>query len=314
LIPNYLGFDPTRFVLALEDLSDWVVWRSALNTGEIHSGIAAQVGEYVARMAFATSVFGMSPEEVQRSSADAVNPDLCRITEDLVFTEPYLEHEHNVFVPELGPEIAILRTDDALVSEVGSLKYTFMTVGEALIHGDLHTGSVMVSRWPDGSGRGKVFDSEFCYYGPVGFDLGALFGNYLLALARARVIGRPNEFVTWVEGLPADTWESFVASINRHWADRADRFLSDQFFEGWLRNTWEDAVGFGGCKAIRRIVGPAKVSDVETLPLAEHVLAGTMVLRTARRWILERSQIPSPAALMEVASEVWSDLSTSRIG
>lgn len=308
LVPTFIGYDAPHFVLALEDLSDWVVWRSSLNAGAIHPGVAAQMGDYVARMAWATSVFGLPPEEVKRRAAEAVNPDLCRITEDLVFTEPYLNHEHNVFVPELGPLIEAIQADELLVTEVGGLKYRFMTQAEALIHGDLHTGSVMVTRSTDGAGRGKVFDGEFCFYGPVGFDLGALFGNYLLALARARVTRRPDGFIAWVEWLAAETWNAFATAIDRRWDGRADMFLTDGFRDAWLKGTWQDAIGFGGCKAIRRIVGPAKVSDIDTLPEPEHVLAGTFVLRTARRWILERAQIGSPAALVEVASQVWASM------
>ncbi len=55
-----------------------------------------------------------------------------------------------------------------------------MTHGEALIHGDLHTGSVMV-----GGGRTVAIDPEFAFYGPVGFDLGALWANAIIASVRA---------------------------------------------------------------------------------------------------------------------------------
>ncbi len=35
-IPAYHGFDPTWYVIAMEDLADLRVWRGALNDGEIH--------------------------------------------------------------------------------------------------------------------------------------------------------------------------------------------------------------------------------------------------------------------------------------
>ena len=47
---------------------------------------------------------------------------------------------------------------------------------QALIHGDLHTGSVMVTHEST-----QVIDPEFAFYGPMGFDIGAFIGNLFLA-------------------------------------------------------------------------------------------------------------------------------------
>jgi 5-methylthioribose kinase len=304
LIPDFYGFDRDRFVLAMEDLSGWDVWRTALNRGEMHRGVGAQMGEYVARMTFATSVFGLLPEDMQRQAAEAANPDLCRITEDLVFTEPYIEHEHNAYVSELAPEVEQLKGDELLVAEVGWLKYRFMTAGQAVIHGDLHTGSVMVTRDAGGAARGKAFDPEFCFFAPVGFDLGALIGSYLAAYSRALVLHRPDEFIRWLEALPTETWDAFEREIRRQWPTRVDGSLSDRFLDGWFADVWADAIGFGSCKAIRRIVGLAKVSDIQDLPAEEHVRAATIVLRTARRWILERRDLHARADLMSIVGGI----------
>ena len=52
-----------------------------------------------------------------------------------------------------------------------------MTAAEALIHGDLHTGSIMVNQ-----DETKVIDPEFAFYGPMGFDVGLLLANFFLGL------------------------------------------------------------------------------------------------------------------------------------
>lgn len=54
--------------------------------------------------------------------------------------------------------------------------YRFCERAQALIHGDLHTGSVMVTQ--DST---QVIDPEFAFYGPMGFDIGAFLGNLILA-------------------------------------------------------------------------------------------------------------------------------------
>ena len=173
LIPAYYGVDAERHVLAMENLMGWEIWRGKLNDGFFHRGVGAMMGEYVANLAFTTSVFALDQMEVKDRTVEAINPELCRITEDLVFTEPYIEHDNNSFVDEVAPEVAALRSDERLRAEVGMMKYKFMTAAEALIHADLHTGSVMVTTKDDGTGDARVIDPEFAYYGPVGFDLGA---------------------------------------------------------------------------------------------------------------------------------------------
>jgi 5-methylthioribose kinase len=175
-IPAFYGFDAQRYIVAMEALTDWTVWRTALNDGQVHAHAAADLGHYVARVAFGTSLFGLDAAAHKARLAEAINPELCKITEDLVFTEPYLDLPNNSFVPVLAPTVDDLRGDSHLTAAVQGLKYAFMTRAEALIHGDLHTGSVMVSPHAE-QPQARVIDPEFCFYGPVGFDLGALFGK-----------------------------------------------------------------------------------------------------------------------------------------
>ncbi len=304
LIPAYYGVDKDRHVIAMENLMGWEIWRGKLNDGYIHRGVAALLGEYVANLAFSTSVFALDQMEVKERTAEAINPELCRITEDLVFTEPYIEHDNNSFVDEIGPEVMALRADDLLRAEVGMMKFKFMTAAEALIHGDLHTGSVMVMMKDDGTGDGRVIDPEFAYYGPVGFDLGAIFGNYLAARARAETMGRSDEFKDWLAALAQETWDAFEAEMRRLWATRPDHTWTDSFLQSWLIQIEKDSIGFGGCKAIRRIIGLAKVSDIETLPEGPRAVAAAIVLRTASTWIKDRNQLATVAASNEIFDSV----------
>lgn len=309
LTPRYHGLDAPRRLVVIEDLSAWTVWRTALDAGRISPGAGADLGRYVARVAFGTSAFGRRPPELRAAAAEALNPELCRITEDLVFTEPYVEHEHNSWDEEITGDVLGLR-EDALRDRVAELKYAFVTTAESLVHGDLHTGSVFVPG-PDAPAPGpdapagsaaKAFDLEFGFYGPVAFDLGALFGNYLLAQARAAVLDRPQEFRDWLAGLAAETWGSFAAELRRLWPTRVDAAYTDAFLEGWLARTWADAVGFGGAKAVRRIVGWAKVPDIQTLDRPERVRAAHATLVTARRWIESRRDLAGPADLAELTA------------
>jgi 5-methylthioribose kinase len=300
LVPKLYDFSHEQYVLAIEDLSSFQVWRNALNNGERHPGAASAMGRYVARVAFGTSLFGVEAKELKARVAEAVNPALCEITEDLVFTEPYIAEERDWFQPELAGEVASLRADEAFLTVIGEMKYAFMTEAEALIHGDLHTGSVMVR--PDGEER--AFDCEFGFYGPVGFDLSCLLGNYLFALARARVRG-DDDLSRFVRQLPAQTWNGFAEEMRALWPDRVDpRVFSDAYLESWLQKVHRDAVGMTAAELCRRTIGLAHVSDIESLPERERAVAVRALLRLARKLASERDKIASVGELVDLADDL----------
>jgi 5-methylthioribose kinase len=298
VIPRIHGFDAERHVLAMEDLADLRIWRGALNDGEIHEGAAASLGRFVAGIAFWTSDAAVEPEARKALATEATNPELCRITEDLILTEPYIEHEHNWFAPVLAPLVDELRSDPAVLTEIAVLKHRFLTHAEARIHGDLHTGSVMV-----GGGRTVAIDPEFAFYGPIGFDLGALWANAIIAAARARVLGRDAAFHDHVAAIIPDSWAAFQQELRLLWPDRLDRSLGEGFLDRRFAEIWDDALGFAAAKAIRRIIGYAHVSDIETLDEGPRAVAASGVLRIARRLLTDRRDNADPAAVRMLVEE-----------
>lgn len=311
-VPAVYHFDEPEHVIVMEDLSDHQVWRAAMNQGEQHEGAAADMGVYVARVAFGTSVFGMHHQEHKHAVARSVNPELCEITEDLVFTEPYVDAGRNSVIPANEIDARELAEDAEMVTEMGAMKWRFMTAAQALIHGDLHTGSVMV-RAADGDGprSSKAFDSEFSFYGPIGFDLGALWGNYLIAAARAFALG-DDDRAGWTLGLLDETWRSFEQEFRLRWPERPDpRVFTDHVLERFLAELQVDAAGFAAAKMARRIVGLAKNADIETLPEELREGAARGVLRSARRIARERYVDASGANLAELTGQILVETRTS---
>lgn len=284
LVCEPIRYDDQRHVLALEDLSDHTVWRTALNAGERHDGVAAAAGRYVAAVASGTSVLGLDRTEVSARIAASQNPDLCVITEDLVFTEPVFDAGRNSVLAVNAGDAAELGDDVGYRAAMAEAKWRFMTQAESLIHGDLHTGSIMV-RKPAGVDEAdsvKVFDSEFAFYGPVGFDLGALYANYTFAAARALALGE-EERAQWAIGLVAQTADAFADEMRSRAAARQDTRLWDAAFvesrqDRWARESWL----FASAKMARRIVGAAKVRDIESLDERVREGAARGVLRSAR--------------------------------
>ena len=312
LVPEIYFYDPARFIIAMEDLSDHTVWRTSLNQGEQNYGVAAAIGEYIARALFATSIFGSGADGHYKGVAHAINPELCLITEDLVFTEPFFPADRNSYLPENREDAEAIINDRQMVLEIGQLKYKFMTSAEALLHGDLHTGSVMVKSDLAGIAIStKAFDSEFSFYGPIGFDIGACFANLYIALARATALGR-KEQADFVAELPEELWVSFEYHFRSLWPNRADkRVFSDQFLEEQMKQWKIDAVGFASAKMVRRIVGLAKTSDIETLEPQLRIGAARGILRSAQMAIRERHSNIDLTLLTKKIREILEETRTS---
>jgi 5-methylthioribose kinase len=290
-LPAFYGFDSGRYILAMEDLTDHRVWRGALTDGERHEGAAADIGRYVARVAFHTSLFGTEAKELKGLVAGAISPELCEITEDLVLTEPFSGAERNWFQDELADAAASLQTPE-LKAAAGELKFAFMTRAEALLHGDLHTGSVMVRE-----GSTRAFDSEFAFYGPVAFDLALPWSNFIVTMARDAVLGR-EEHGAWVATLFEELWDAFEGEFRSLWPGVVDpRVYNELFLERWLAQTQRDTAAFAATEAARRIVGLAHVPDIETLDPEPRAVAGRAVIETVKRLLLER-----PATAAEVSA------------
>jgi 5-methylthioribose kinase len=306
LVVEVFDYNPQRHIIAMEDLSDHEVWRGALNKGMVHDGAAEAVGTYVGAVAFGTSVFGMDRQELAARQSVSLNPQLCVITEDLVFSEPYVDAGRNAVLAANEPDAKDLSADDEMVAAMGQAKWLFMTRAEALIHGDLHTGSVMV-REPEGStscDSVKVFDSEFAFYGPVAFDLGAVWANYVIAAARAFALG-DDERGDWALSLVSATWVGFETEFRRRWPERIDpRVWRDDFLDHLISQWRYESWLFAAAKMARRMVGPAKTTDIETLPEARREGATRGVLHVSRNLVRERDNDSSPEHLIELARKI----------
>lgn len=268
-----LYHDPELAVMVQEDLSDHRIWRSELVNGADYPQAAAQLGEYLAQTLFHTSDFYQHPHEKKAAVSQFTNPELCQITEDLFFTDPYIDHERNQFDAALTPDVLALRDDRALKLAVAGLKHRFLSKAEALLHGDIHSGSIFVAE-----GRLKAIDAEFGFYGPIGFDAGTAIGNLLLNYCGLPGLLAPREAAAGRERRLEDIrtlWQTFSARFLALSAnDSRDPALAESGYATlFLQQVWLDAVGYCGTELIRRTIGLAHVADLDSIQETEARLA-----------------------------------------
>ncbi|MCF3290734.1 S-methyl-5-thioribose kinase, partial [Escherichia coli] len=145
LIPQVYFYDPEMALFAMEYLTPHVTLRKELINGKKFPKLAEDIGRFLAQTLFNTSDIGMSAEQKKALTAEfALNHELCKITEDLIFTEPYYNAERNNWTsPELDYAVHKAWADVEMIQVAMRYKYKFMTEAQAFLHGDLHSGSIM---------------------------------------------------------------------------------------------------------------------------------------------------------------------------
>ncbi|QMV43669.1 S-methyl-5-thioribose kinase [Cohnella cholangitidis] len=302
LVPKVYHADNDLALTIMEDLSSHVIMRQGLIDGGVYPLFAEHISEFLANTLFFTSDLGMNQQEKKLLARSFANPDLCKITEDLIFDHPYADADTNSFDPHLQDDAKKLWSDTELHLEVAILREKFLTHAQALLHGDLHTGSIFIT--PEST---KVIDPEFAYFGPIGFDVGAVLANLLLHYA-SQEHWSANEATRqerrqYLIGTVRDIWTKFERKFRKLWDERGqDRIAKTAGYQDlYLRNLFQDTAGFAGAKMVRRIVGLAHVADIDRIPdPTVRANAQRLALAIGKNLIKRNRQIASIEELISI--------------
>ena len=306
-VPKVYHFEPKQAAIVMAYLSPHIILRKGLIKRAKYPKLADHLSTFMAEMLFRTSDLGM-PADAKKAVQALLcqNTALCKISEDLIFTDPYRIAALNRWTsPELDGLAAAFRADAPLKVAVQELKWAFLTRGEALLHGDLHTGSVMVTEADT-----RVIDPEFAFFGPIGFDIGALLANLMLSyFAQTGHAGEPDAIAAyrrWLLDTIEAVWMGFETKFLALWRKSAtgDAFVAELFADpagaealetyrlATMARIFADSVGFAGAKMVRRILGLAHVEDLESIENPKIRAACEMkALHLARSLMLDRAAI-----------------------
>lgn len=304
-VPQVISYDEDLALTVMEDLSDHVIMRQGLINGEEYPLFAEHIGEFLATTLFYTSDLYLNPVAKKEQSKKFINPDLCKITEDLIFEDPYHISEHNNYPYYMEDEAQNLRDNLDLHLEIALLREKFLTQSQALLHGDLHTGSIFIT--PTST---KVIDPEFAYYGPMGFDIGAVLANLVLNYVaqpgwndtESAVLAKEAQLLLMIENV----WREFESKFRTLWnSDIQDLMARTPGYQDvYVTRVFQDTVGFAGCKMIRRIVGLAHVADIDTIVNDELKEASQRkALAIGKQLILNHRQLSSVEELLRIIQE-----------
>ena len=172
----------------------------------------------------------------------------------------------------------------------------------------------------------KIIDAEFAFFGPMGFDIGAVIGNLLLAFfaqdGHESARGARDEYRAWLLQTVQDVWREFADRFLTLWRtqqagdayhvslfdDEPSQAALETERQRYLRQLFFDTVGFAGVKMIRRILGLAHVEDLESIKDPEtRSWCEQNALRLGRELVVNAAQFGDLQEISELAVRIRRD-------
>lgn len=156
--------------------------------------------------------------------------ELKQITKSYVFEYPFIKNHEALVILEYLPA---QNFSQKFLDNLQKFKTLFLSPSQTLIHGDLHTDSIMIKE-----NNLAIIDSEFALFSDVSFDIGNLIAHTLFH----SIANKDKEYENKLEALFSKLKEL-------------------QNFSDVLQNS----VGFCAIEMMRRLYVPAKSKDLESV-------------------------------------------------
>lgn len=317
LAPQVYDYDEQMSLVVMENLNNHQIMRKPLVARQRFPLFAGHISTFMARTLFFTSDLYLTGQQKKELQAQYINPHMCKIQEDFVFTNPFMESQENQWNSLLDAEVQAVRANTKLKLAIAELKESYMAHGQALIHSDLHTGSIMINERDT-----RVIDSEFAFYGPMGFDVGAVLENLVLnCLSHYAHTPDPRaraEYQHYLLDMVQTIWNEFARKFESLWLENNQGELIPakywdfdggeaafaEFRQRYMLNLLRDTAGHGGCKMLRRMMGVVSVWDISSIEdLQQRAIAERTAIKIGSRWILERQQFNTVDDMLAVVQE-----------
>lgn len=293
----YYADSESMMVLIMQDLDNCLVMRDGLSKKIRYKNFTQQISHFLANNLFFTSRLYLN----QKDHADLVEAfhhnELCSLTENYIFTFPYLKHDSN-YLSDAYTSFSPLFRKNAY-----DLLQIFSTRTEALIHADLHTGSIMLNQ-----NEMFVIDSEFAFMGPMAFDLGLLLANLITAWVSHQVHHSDSDFQDELLTTMIDFINRFNTEFSLLWQQHRNHMVQSYFTEiefstyqqSYLKNIFQETIGYAGLELCRRVCGIAGVKEIRGIVNDKtKQLAEKWVLSIGLAWVENYKQYDSIEAVIE---------------
>lgn len=304
-VPEIYNYDEAMYALSMEDISAYKNLRKELMEGKTFSHFSENISEFLVNTLLPTTDLVMDRAEKKEKVKLFTNPELCDISEDLVFTEPYYDYKQRNII--LDENITFVKeklySDQELHAEVGKLRDDFMNHAQALIHGDLHSGSIFVNE--EGM---KVIDPEFAFYGPMGYDIGNVIGNLFFAWANKYYTEHENvQFLDWIKNTISEIIDKVREKMKEKYKEivKFPIYTVERFQKDYIAKVIADSLGYAGTEIIRRVVGDSKVMEVTSVEnMNQRIPLERNLIEIGIRLIKEREKLTNGEEVVKVGTDV----------
>jgi 5-methylthioribose kinase len=305
-VPEVYHYDPVMNCTVMEDLSDYTILRKAFLHKQTFPLLSDHLSTFLVQTLLLTSDLVLNHKDKKEQVKAFINPELCEITEDLVYTEPFYDCPRNEVFSETLPYVQEeFWGDEQLALETAKLKFQFLTKAQSLIHGDFHTGSIFVTE-----NQTKVIDAEFAFYGPAGYDVGNIIANLIFAYVNGeQTIDDPIEresYTSYVLTTIREIIDQFKEKFTYAFYDQVTERVAEYpgFLEYYLEELLTDTAAVVGLELARRVIGLAPVEDLTSITNpTKRAAAEIACLKAAKVFILNRQDFFHGEDFTRVISE-----------
>ncbi|MGL6066509.1 MAG: S-methyl-5-thioribose kinase [Cetobacterium sp.] len=261
MVPIIYNYDFSKYIIAMEDLTGHEILRTAMIKGVEFSNLGKNSAIFFANTLLRTSDVVLDSKSKKDEVIKFINKDLCDLTEHLVLTNSaFMASRNKIESQILDFANDNIFNDKKVAFEIAKLKHNFMTNAQALLHGDAHSGSVFIKE-----NSLKFIDTEFSFYGPIGFDVGIFLANLFMNACYHKSLGNIN-----YKNYVLNQIESFIDNFKKEFLEIWEKYATEHFaktndeFRIWyLNNILKDVAGYCACEMIRRTTGSSHVKEMD---------------------------------------------------
>jgi len=317
LAPEVYDYEEEMSTLVMEHLRSHEIMRKPLVARKRFPKFADHISTFLANTLFFTSDLYLTGIEKKRLEATFVNEHLRKLQEDFVYTNPYMDSEENNWNPLVDDAVQEVRSNPELKMGIAEAKRAYTTHAEALIHADLHTGSIMLNEEDT-----RVIDPEFAFFGPMGYDVGAviqnLLLNYLSHYGHTPDKAERERYQAYLLDMIRDIWNGFAAKFealwvennngeavpNAYWDFPGGQEAFAEYRRRYILRLLRDTALHGGTKFLRRMMGIVSVWDISSIEDPEkRAVAERAAIKIGSRWVLERDTFETIDDLLNIVLE-----------
>ena len=269
LIPDLYDCDDENHIFITEDVSYLRISRFQLLKGVIFPNLADQIARYMAGNNFYTSEYYLDGVTFRNLTVHFMNSTMRNIMDIGMFLTSVSEEDTvgNPLDPDFVTFSKRICADPEVRLSRQKLRHLFMTKGECLIHGDLHTSNIFASQT-----QAKVIDMEYTFCGPFSYDMGYFLANFIAQYAAA--LFRPykdeserQKFKEYCLFIIRETYLKFCDYFCQYWDEDAKPVYQNVpgLQEDFRLTSLREFIGFAATAMLGRIVGDIPYPDYDDI-------------------------------------------------